>query len=83
MMLCLLVVDEDLDFEFEEENYYCVVCILKKCYVRNEKQYLIEIDGLVVQSIVGCEGIKDYDLDIKWWVLEKFFFLGFVSCYLC
>lgn len=82
MMPRLPAADEDSDSEPEEENYYRVVRILKKRYVRNEKQYLTEIDGPVVQSTAGCEGIKDHDSDIKWWVPEKSFSSGFASCYL-
>ncbi|KAG0571393.1 hypothetical protein KC19_VG008300 [Ceratodon purpureus] len=68
------------DSEPEEENYYRVVRILKKRYFQNEKQYLTELDGPVVQRD-GCGGIREYD-DMKWWVPEKSFSSGFASCYL-
>lgn len=68
------------DSEPEEENYYRVVRILKKRYFQNEKQYLTELDGPVLQRD-GCGGIREYD-DMKWWVPEKSFSLGFASCYL-
>lgn len=78
-MITHLPMDED-DSEPEEEHYYRVVRILKKRYFRNEKQYLTELDGPVMQS-TGCEGIRDHD-DMNWWVPEKSFSSGFASCYL-
>lgn len=70
----------DEDSEPEEGNYYRVVKIHKKRYFRNEKQFLTELDGPVLQSD-GCGGLREYD-DVKWWVPEKFFSPGFASCYL-
>lgn len=74
-----LPTDDDDDSENEEGNYYRVIRIIKKRYFKNEKQYLTELDGPVLQTD-GRGGLREYD-DIKWWVPEKAFSAGFASCY--
>jgi len=72
--------DDDDDDGKGEGIYYRVVRIIKKRFFEDEKHYLTELDGPVLQS--NEDGVLTEYNGILWWVPERAFSAGFSSCYL-
>jgi hypothetical protein len=72
--------DDDDDDGKGQGIYYRVVRIIKKRFFENEKHYLTELDGPVLQS--NEDGVLTEYNGILWWFPERAFFAGFSSCYL-
>jgi hypothetical protein len=80
-MVTPLAADDDDDDDGKGEGiYYRVVRIIKKRFFENEKHYLTELDGPVLQS--NEDGVLTEYNGILWWVPERAFSAGFSSCYL-
>jgi hypothetical protein len=81
MVMPLPADDDDDDDDGKGEGiYYRVVRIIKKRFFENEKHYLTELDGPVLQS--NEDGVLTEYNGILWWVPERAFSAGFSSCYL-